>query len=189
MQTPTHVLIAAAAFARPGAAGVNRAALLGGFAPDAFLFAVWGWSQLAGVAPSRLWNEIYWSGPVSLGQAVSNSFPLFIVGLALSVALKSRLGLAFCGAALLHLVADFLLHAEDAHAHFWPLTGWRFKSPVSYWDPAYFGRTVAFVESVVGVSLAVLLFRRFRNRLARLALGVAVLTYLAVPLYFVFSLK
>lgn len=188
MQTPTHVLIAAAAFSRPGAAAVNAAALAGGFVPDAFLFAVWGWSKITSVSESDLWSRIYWTEWVQLGQAVSNSFPLFAAILAASFVLRFRAAAVFAGAAILHLVCDFLLHAKDAHQHFWPLSSWRFESPVSYWDPAHFGAYVGVAEAVIGVALIAVLFRRFRALWIRSTLIIAGLTYLAVPAYFISTL-
>jgi hypothetical protein len=187
LQTPTHVLIAAAAFARPGAARINVAALAGGFIPDAFLFAVWGWSKLAGVPESDLWTRIYWSDGVQSGQAISNSFPLFALFLAAALLLRSRAGAVFAGAALIHLVCDFLLHAKDAHQHFWPFSRWRFESPISYWDPAHFGAIVAVIEAVLALALIVVLYRRFRRRWIRAVLVLSGLTYLAVPAYFLIA--
>lgn len=188
MQTPTHVLIAAAAFARPGKAAINTAALAGGFLPDAFLFSVWGWSKIAGVSESDLWGQLYFTDGVQLGQAVSNSFPLFGAILIAALAMRLRAAAVFAGAALLHLFCDFMLHAEDAHRHFWPLSAWRFESPVSYWDPAHFGLYVAAIEATIGVALIVVLFRRFRAVWIRSVLVLAGLTYLAVPAYFVATL-
>lgn len=189
MQTPTHVLIAAAAFARPGAAKINAAALAGGFAPDAFLFAVWGWSKFAGVSEADLWGRLYWSGGVQLGQAVSNSFPLFAAILAAALALRMRAAAVFAASALIHLVCDFLFHAKDAHQHFWPLSAWRFESPISYWDPAHYGAYVSVLEAVLGIALIVVLFRRFKRTWIRAILVVAGLTYLAVPAYFITTLN
>ncbi|MDZ7627592.1 MAG: hypothetical protein U5J99_04180 [Parvularculaceae bacterium] len=189
MQTPTHVLIAAAAFARPGAATINAAALAGGFVPDAFLFAVWGWSKLAGVSETDLWSRVYWSDGVQFGQAVSNSFPLFAGLLVAALVLQKRAAAVFAGAGLLHLVCDFLLHAKDAHQHFWPLSTWRFESPVSYWDPAHYGAYVSLIEAAVGITLIVVLFRRFKRASIRATLVIAGLSYLAVPAYFVSTLN
>ncbi len=182
------MLIAAAAFARPGAARINAAALAGGFLPDAFLFAVWGASKLAGVPESDLWTRVYWSDAVQSGQAISNSFPLFAVILAAALLLKSRAGAVFGAAALIHLVCDFLLHAKDAHRHFWPFSDWRFESPVSYWDPAHYGAIVAVIEAALALALIVLLFRRFERRWIRVVLVLSGVTYLAVPAYFVSTL-
>lgn len=189
MQTPTHVLFAAAVFARPGATRINAAALAGGFLPDAFLFAVWGWSKMAAISESDLWSKIYWTGPVQFGQAVSNSFPLFAAVLVAALALRMRAAAVFAGAALLHLVCDFLLHARDAHQHFWPLSGWRFESPVSYWDPAHYGAYVGLMEAALGVALIAVLFRRFKRLWIRSTLVIAGLTYLAVPAYFIATLR
>lgn len=188
MQTPTHVLIAAAAFARPGAASVNAAALAGGLVPDAFLIAVWAWSKLAGISEQALWSQVYWTEGVQFGQAVSNSFPLFVAVLAAALALRMRAAAVFAGAALLHLACDFLLHAKDAHQHFWPLSAWRFESPVSYWDPAHYGAYVGVLEATLGAVLIVALYRRFRALWIRTVLVLAGLTYLAVPAYFISTL-
>jgi hypothetical protein len=188
LQTPTHVLIAASAFARPGAAKINAAALAGGFAPDAFLFAVWGWSKFAGVSEADLWGRLYWSGGVQLGQAVSNSFPLFAAILAAALVFRMRVAAVFAASALIHLVCDFLLHAKDAHQHFWPLSAWRFESPVSYWDPGHYGVYVGALEAALGLTLTAILFRRFRAKWIRAVLALAALTYLAVPAYFFMTL-
>ena len=48
---------------------------------------------------------------------------------------RSAVLIALFSAALVHLTLDFPLHNDDARAHFWPLTNWKFTSPVSYWDP------------------------------------------------------
>lgn len=168
-------------------ARINAAALAGGFLPDAFLFAVWGVSKLEGVPEGDLWTRVYWSDGVQLGQAISNSFPLFALVLAGALLLGSRAGAVFAGAALIHLVCDFLLHAKDAHQHFWPFSAWRFESPISYWDPAHFGAIVAMIEASLALALIVVLFRRFQHGWIRAVLILSGLTYLAVPAYFIFS--
>ncbi len=166
-------------------ARINAAALAGGFLPDAFLFAVWGVSRLAGVPESDLWTRVYWSDGVQFGQAISNSFPLFALVLAGALTLGSRAAAVFAGAALIHLVCDFLLHAKDAHQHFWPFSDWRFESPISYWDPAHFGAVVAAIEAALALALIAALFRRFQRRWIRTALLVSGLIYFAAPAYFI----
>ena len=99
------------------------------------------------------------------------------------VAGRSALGL-FALAALLHLAGDVPVHADDAHRHFWPLTDWRFHSPVSYWNPSQGGDWFAFVEAALGVACAIVLWRRFRVVWVRALLGLAIAAYIAVPLYF-----
>lgn len=45
-----------------------------------------------------------------------------------------------------HTVADFLTHVDDTRPLFWPLTGWEWSSPVSYYDPRYHGREFVVLE-------------------------------------------
>ncbi len=188
MQTPTHLLIAAATFCRPGRARRNVAALAGGFAPDAFLIGLWGWSKLNGVPERSLWNEVYWSAPVQLGQAVSNSFPLFALMLALAGLLRSRVATIFAGAGLLHLATDFPVHGSDAHVHFWPISDWRFSSPISYWEPDRYGVIVGGLEGLLAIGLIILLWRRFSASWVRAALIIALAAYIVAPAYFILTL-
>ena len=45
-----------------------------------------------------------------------------------------------------HVVADSLTHAEDARPVFWPLSGKRFRGPVSYWDRGHHARAFSILE-------------------------------------------
>jgi hypothetical protein len=54
-----------------------------------------------------------------------------------------------------HNVLDFSTHAEDARPPFWPLSKWRWKSPVSYWDRKFYALPCVLVEH--GVILALFL--------------------------------
>jgi hypothetical protein len=58
---------------------------------------------------------------------------------------------------------DLPLHREDAHGHFFPLSSWRFMSPVSYWDVRHYGAYAAAAElALTGAGCVVLLRRRER---------------------------
>lgn len=93
--------------------------------------------------------------------------------------------LVFAFSGLLHAVIDFLSHREDAHMSLWPVTRWKFISPVSHYDPRHYGMAFTIFEAALGFCLAVLLFRQFRNFWVRLALLVAMTLYLIVPAYFI----
>lgn len=67
----------------------------------------------------------------------------------------------------LHATLDFLLHHDDAHRHFMPLSDWRFESPVSYWDPDHFGQVMSFVEIAAVIGTCMILWRRFPSGGAR----------------------
>ena len=61
-------------------------------------------------------------------------------------------------------------------------------SAVSYWDPRHHGSVFIFIEAALGLALAVILFRRFEARWVRIVLGLLILAYLAVPVYFTLQL-
>jgi len=95
---------------------------------------------------------------------------------------------AVSASALLHSAIDFLVHRDDAHMQFWPLTEWRFRSPLSYWDPAHGGDWFGLFEAALGILLIAVLFRRYRSRRVRAILALALALYAAVPAYFVFGM-
>jgi len=64
----------------------------------------------------------------------------------------------------LHVVIDMLTHRSDGYPILWPLSDYRFPTPVSYWEPAYYGRTFSLV---CDGAIAVLLIRLAALRLRR----------------------
>ena len=213
MMTQTHTLIAASLLTDSHqSARYNLAVLCGSFVPDIALYGLFFWSKLAGIEERLIWEEVYFSEPMLTYTAVVNSLPLylvlFFVGILLtrqrynvsfnthSVTWFSKLRERIFGsmlclfsvAAISHLLADFPVHADDAHPHFWPFTDWRFYSPVSYWDHAHYGDLFRYIESFLGVVLSAILFRRFLFMWVRVALMIAVFAYILVPMYFALKL-
>lgn len=193
MNTQTHLLVAAAIFAKPDQPKRNAALIIGALLPDAAIFALFGWAMLTGVPQEILWREIYFSEPMLTFTAIGNSAPLYasiaLLGWFWARAQKGAkiaalpaltvLGLA----ALTHLAGDFPVHVDDAHPHFWPLSDWRFRSPVSYWDNAHHGRAFGAFEAALGITLAAILFFRFQALWVRALLALCVIAYLAVPVF------
>jgi len=196
MMTQTHLLIATALFAKPGQKRRNRAIIAGALIPDASIFILFAYASLTGIPGSTLWNHTYWTEPwQSLGM-IGNSAPLYLVFLAISLWLAApqdarprwqSLPALFCLAALAHLATDFPVHHDDAHIHFWPLSQWRFHSPISYWDVDHYGNIFAIFEALLGIALMALLFRRFKTLWVRICLALGAALYLAVPLFFLLS--
>lgn len=181
MNTPAHLIFAAAAFARPGRPAVSSAALLGGLAPDLSLYLMAGWAlYVQGIEPRIVFDELYFSDAWQAVFAVDNSFVLWGLALLAGLVLRSPAAIAFTGGGLLHLAFDFPLHHDDARRHFWPLTDWVFQSPVSYWDSNHYGHLTGPLEIAACVALSVLLWGRFRNVLARVLIALA-LTAEAAP--------
>ena len=188
MQTQTHLLLAAAVLGRRATPREQGAILAGAFLPDLSIYALAAWAALTGVPARVVWDEMYWAEPWQGLSAFSNS--VFLWGLVAAVGwFAGRRWLVLLGlAALLHLAFDLPVHADDAHRHFWPVSDWRFVSPVSYWDPAHHGRLVGLIEAAGGVALCGVLWRRHAARWARALLALLAVAYLAVPLFWALTL-
>ncbi len=196
MNTQTHVIIGAALFGR---AIPKRAwmAALGGLLPDLPMLLVTFALMLYGVPGPIIFGFLYWQEWWQLTNAIGHNFwawgGLMLLGLIMRDRLRASaesfdrwtLLAVFAGSALLHTAIDFLTHREDAHMSFWPVTRWKFLSPVSYWDQAHFGSYASAFEAALGLVLAVILFRQFRSRWVRAALAAAMLLYVGVPAYFI----
>lgn len=164
MNTPAHLIIGAAAFGQPNARAVTWAAIVGGFLPDLSLYLLAGVSIFVlGISPGRVFDELYFSDTWQQIFAVDNSFILWGIAFGLAIWRRVPWAVALCGAALLHLALDFPLHNDDARMHFWPLTDWKFISPISYWEGARGGDIVNAIELALVAVLTVCLFRRFRD--------------------------
>lgn len=185
MQTPTHILVAAALFARPAAPRRNALVFAAALLPDLSIFVLFGWARLIrGATEHEVWRVLYWQEPWQLLNAVSNSFPLWGLVLAAGLVARRQLVAVFAGAGLMHLALDFPVHNSDAHRHFWPLSDWRFHSPLSYWDQRHNGDIVGWGEIVLALALMAVLAVRFGSTATRVLLSLAALSYVAVPAYF-----
>lgn len=196
MNTPAHLIIAAALYAQPSEdkgdsrASVTGAALLGGFLPDFSLYFAFLWSTaVLGRSPDLFFGSDYFSPALQGIFAIDNSFLVWGGCLAVALVAKRPVLIACCGSALAHIALDFPLHHDDGRPHFWPVSDWVFRSPVSYWDPQHFGNIAGFLEILLCLGLLVILFRRFRSLFARSLIAVIALAQI-FPVFiwvFVFS--
>lgn len=187
MNTPTHLLVGVAAFAKPDDKAVSLAALAGALMPDASLYVMFFWHQFViGTPPDVIFGQLYYSDYWQLIFAIDNSFLLWGGTLLAGIALRWQVLIAFAGAGFLHLLCDFPLHHDDARPHFWPVTMWKFESPISYWDPAHYGRVAAALEALFVVFLSVIIWRRFPSRWTRTAVVLGAL--LTIAPFIVFGL-
>lgn len=176
MITPSHMLMGAALFRRRR--GTAWAAAAGGLLPDVPSFVLVLAAAVQGRGFEEIFGTLYFSESWQLIMAPSHSVPLWSVALLLGWARRSELTLAFAVSGLLHQATDFLLHADDAHRHLWPLSDWRFESPVSYWDPRFHGDLFAPVEIALAAGFAWLLLRRFPSPWLRVGLALLMVLYL-----------
>lgn len=186
--TQTHILIGAAAFARPGRKAIGIAAIAGSVLPDLDVWMMFAVERLRGLSSCEIFHFRYWEPPWTQLQAIMSSLPLWIGAFVLAlIAMSATSGTwrqrflctaVFAAATVLHLSIDFTLHHDDARAQFQPITDWVFRSPVSYWDPAHFGRFVMPMEMALGIFLAGMIALRFRKRSALIGSTMLCMFYL-----------
>lgn len=165
INTPAHLLIGAALFGKRDNLRLIGAALLGGLLPDISLYLMAGISIFVlGISPQIVFDELYFSSSWQLVFSIDNSFIIWTVALLAAIKFKSTFFIALTSAALLHLVCDFALHHDDARSHFWPLTTWKFASPLSYWDSNHHAFFVAPIEGIAtGLATAYLLLGKYHT--------------------------
>lgn len=161
MNTPAHLLIGAAVMGRKSARPVVWAAIAGALLPDLSLYLLAGGAlYILGIAPQVVFDELYFSDSWQTIFAIDNSFLIWGGLFAMALWRGVPWAIALTGAALLHLCFDFPLHHDDGRAHFWPLTGWIFESPLSYWDRDHGAMWLAPVEAIAASLAAITLWQR-----------------------------
>ncbi len=181
MITPSH-LIYSWALAKTTESGTtptnNRhrtlAFIIGALLPDTpvyIFFIVNG--LILGYGHEQLWDDMYFNSGWSILFTLSHSLLLWPLLALLGHFLKIRLLVLLALSALLHISVDLLVHTEDAYKHFWPLTDWRFISPVSYWNRAEYGQYVGVFDSLLVLGLLTYLFTRYQVKWVRAMIGIA----------------
>ena len=153
--------------------------------------------KFSGISDRAIFGELYWQPWWQITNGIAHSLLLWPILAFFCLVARSKsmsvwqsqdrwtLGAIFASSASLHALIDFLCHREDAHMSFWPLTNWKFISPVSYYDSQHFGREFGLFEATLGLVMAIILFRQFKHWIVRGLLAVAMLAYVAVPAYFI----
>jgi hypothetical protein len=163
--------------------------LVGALIPDAIIFFWAPWQRWgAGRDWSAIWSQHYFDAPAQALIAPFNGVLVYGVLLILGLWLdrkdprRAPWGTwiaVFSLAALLHLGLDAPVHSHDAYRHFWPLSDWRFYSPISYWEMDLHARWVSLVEAALVLISAGILWRRFPKLWVKVTLGLlGVLTLL-----------
>ena len=187
MNTQSHAIINVALLNRRDKPDLQRYLLLGALIPDLPMFVFFFVEAFMFGHPQQLiWSERYFLPQWQNFIDIFNAVPLILIVLGIGFCVKSEAVMFCCWSMLLHCAADFFLHHDDAHRHFFPLLQFRFSSPISYWDTARYGRIVSLVEIVITILASIYLFPRLQSRIARGAL-IAV-NFLSVLLYIGFAI-
>lgn len=184
LNTPAHLILGAAVFARPDAPRITAAALLGALAPDLSLYLMAGWHLfILSTPPEIVFGQLYFSEGWMRVFRVDNSFIVWGALLALALWWRAAWAVALTGAALLHIACDFPLHHDDGRPHFWPVSDWIFESPVSYWDRSAHAGIFGPLEILLCLGACVWLWTRFSGWPARGLILAGALTQLVPGLF------
>lgn len=119
---------------------------------------------------SPTYNRLYFNNPwwIAAHNLLHAPLPLFFLGLLGYLGRRQTWGERLLWFALgggLHSAIDIFSHADDGPVLLFPLD-WhkRFRSPVSYWDPAHGGQLFRRIEHILDLLLVVWLFFRRTNR-------------------------
>ncbi|MEO0457294.1 MAG: hypothetical protein AAF152_12050 [Cyanobacteria bacterium P01_A01_bin.114] len=173
MNTPTHIILNLAILGRKSKPQWNLPIALGGLIPDAAMFLFYAWTKGVQKLPDRqIWGTLYYDPVWQTVFDFWNSIPLALLGIGVGLWLKLRgrdkvVGSAIsisCASVILHCLQDLPTHREDAHRHFWPLSHFRFESPVSYWDPDHYGNIFAPIELILLIGASFYVFRLIHSR-------------------------
>ena len=122
-----------------------------------------GWSSMGS---ENVFDEIYVSGPFGFTGIALHSAILPLALLLLYFVPKigrrdhRRIFLWFLIGWFGHAAADFLTHAANARPLFWPLSGWTWNSPISYYDPLHYGREFFLISHALMLLILVTLIIR-----------------------------
>lgn len=188
MNSPTHTLLALALLSKKGDQKRNWAVFLGSIIPDAAIY-LWAPYQrfVNGVSGEEMWRELYFAQPMQNLIAYFNSIPIYAALAALGFVMRAKLSgkliLFFALAALTHMATDLPVHNHDAYRHFWPLSDWRFISPLSYYESEHHGVWVSLIESILAFICMAILWVRFPKLWVKVILCVLALFYIALPIF------
>ena len=133
-----------------------------------YAFLTDGWSSMHS---QETLDAIYFTGPFGgTGSALHSAVPVVVL-LAFYRVLRlgrrdsRRILLWFLIGWLGHALVDFLTHVDDTRPLFWPITDWTWRSPISYYNPLYYGRQF-FIAShgIMLLTIGWLSFKRFKSK-------------------------
>ncbi|MGF1536413.1 MAG: hypothetical protein ACFB4J_08025 [Elainellaceae cyanobacterium] len=180
MNTPAHVVLNLLFIGRQDSTTVLLPVAIGGILPDLPIFLFYGVEKLKGTPERVIWRQAYYEPGWQNFIDLFNSIPLVMLGLGLALWMGSQSSVLLFASMMLHFAGDLPLHHDDGHRHLFPLSNWRFESPVSYWDPNHYGGIVTVIEVlavIVGCALLLTCYHSWACRLALIGVGSLYIAY------------
>ena len=150
--------------------------VLGALFPDTptyVFFLVCG--VILGYSGEKMWDDMYFNSGWSIPITLTHSLIIWPILIALSSYFGWKFMRWFSISALFHTMVDFCVHTDDAYRHFYPFSNWKFKSPISYYNPAEWGVYVGAFDSILVIALLIYLYTRYENRMRILIVAIGTL--------------
>ena len=142
----------------------------GSLLPDIPMFIFWVIMSLLGTSQTLIFGYYYFTPEWQVFFNIFNSFLITLILFLLFLKLRNLNWMLFSISMFIHQAFDFLLHRQDAHAHFFPLTNWKFISPISYWERDYYGGIFGIIETITAVICAIYIFKELESKWSKLFL-------------------
>jgi len=189
MITSTHAVLSLAVLSKRGERKRNLSVLAGSLLPDMAIF-LWATYQalVNDVSGEEMWDKLYFEPPMQTLIAWFNSIPIYgalaLIGFLAQKKEKTKtwgkLLMLFALAGLIHIATDMPVHSDDAYRHFWPISDWRFYSPLSYWDVDHHAGWVGKIDVAIALVSIAVLWVRHPTRWVKIALSITALLYAAL---------
>jgi membrane-bound metal-dependent hydrolase YbcI (DUF457 family) len=177
METYSHAFFTGvlARYGFQASSAATTASMVGAVLPDlpAYVATAYYWNRRSSMPRKELLDAIYITGPFGRTGVLLHS--VVLVGLLLGLYWLLKLWKWDRGKILLwflvgwagHTLVDFLTHSDDARPLFWPISEWRWESPISYYDPLHYGREFFLAERGAIFLIILLLLSRWIIRRRR----------------------
>jgi len=181
MNTPAHIIVNLFLLERKRDDFSCIAATgLGALIPDIPMMIFYFLERvILGYSEATIWKNHYFNSiwTTTITDWV-NSIPLLLMGILVCSLFKKKIGVALFMSMLLHSLCDLPLHGSDAHRHFLPFSQFKFVSPISYWDPAYYGHIFFIIEVSMVIFLSIwLLLKQSRSKVMKIWVFMALAFY------------
>lgn len=150
--------------------------VLGALLPDTFTFFFFIVCGLILHYPgSVMWDDMYFNSAWAIPITLAHSFMLWPLLIATGTYLNWKFLRWLSISALFHAAVDFCVHTDDAYRHLWPLSNWKFHSPISYYNPSEYGQYVSAFDSLLILGLLTFLYTKYTGKWRFLIIGVGIL--------------
>lgn len=183
MKTPSHALVNVGVLSLWASPSLAIPLFFGAVLPDIPIFILYLWAKFwKKLDEKTIWSEVYYQKFWQNWVALFHSFPISILLLGIGLATQRPVLIAIASSLILHNLGDFPIHHDDAHRHFYPVSDYRFISPLSYWDTNHYGKQVAMVEDclTLGCCLYVVV-HPFAIWIKLIAIAVGLLALFLIP--------